>query len=181
MEKSARDSRVPEWWRKQEWTKKAGDLHHIAMIIVRQAVDNEGRSIDARCSILLYRRSPLNRLVVGFCNLLRRNTLLFGERMSMTSNRFKGENIILEKPPERLTSQLDLFRLPAGRCQIFWLQHFRSLNFPPRLRAFPGKVTVWWVCVFCENSRYTDKHTSEDLAFSLSELASETGDFAWKI
>jgi len=99
-----------------------------------------------RCSVLntllVYGWSPLNRLVVGFCNLLRCNTLLFGERMSMTSNRFKGENIILEKPPERLTSQLDLFRLPAGRCQIFWLQHFRSLNVPPRLKAFPGKDNV---------------------------------------
>ena len=79
-------------------------------------------------TLLVSRWSPLNRLVVGFCNLLRRNTLLFGERMSMTSNGFKGENIILENSPERLTSRLGLFRLPAGRCRIFCLRRFRSLN-----------------------------------------------------
>jgi hypothetical protein len=75
-------------------------------------------------TLLVYRWPPLNRLVVRFCNLLRRNTLLFGERMSTTSNRFKGKNIILEKPPERLTSPLGLFRLPAGRCRIFCLHAF---------------------------------------------------------
>lgn len=81
-------------------------------------------------TLLAYRWTPLNRLrlVVGFCSLLRCNALLFGERMSMTSDAFKGENIILEKPLERLTSQLGLIHLPAGRCRIFGLRHFRSLN-----------------------------------------------------